>query len=106
MKKLNAMIIVGLTINTLVSIAFASTHRDSETMMLILAVPLALGFIGVFMVLADKLVWGYRFIIISSALFAPIGLIAIFGVIKLRKTNEDINFKEREKEIANQQAGE
>lgn len=103
MKKLNAMIIIGLVINTLLSILYAGGSRDGEVIMIILAVPLGVSYIGVLMVLADKLVWGYRFIMIGSALFAPIGLIAIFGVIKLRKTNEGINFNKRETEIAEQQ---
>jgi len=100
-NNLNGIIIGGLAINTIFSLLFISSqeHEFVNIITILLTIPLLISYIGVYMVSSKQLKWGYRLIIIGSALFAPIGLIAILGVNKAKKAQELSYFEKRKKEL-------
>jgi len=98
-SRLNMGIIIGLSINVIMTIMFASENAKMGLFLLVLIVPILLSLYGIIMVLNEKLKWGYRLIIIGSAFFVPIGLIAILGVKKAQKDNEDSEFEQRREEL-------
>jgi len=98
--RLNMGIIIGIGINILVTMMFASENANMGLFLLILIVPLFLSLYGIIMVLNEKLKWGYRLIIIGSAFFVPIGLIAILGVKTAQKKNDDSDFEKRKEELS------
>ena len=98
-SRLNMGIIIGISINVLLTMMFASENANMGLFLLIMIVPLLVSIYGIIMVLNEKLKWGYRLIIIGSACFAPIGLIAILGVKAAQKKNDDSDFEKRREEL-------
>ena len=99
--KLNTLIVTGIILNTIFSLFFISSQETEfiKFTLITLSIPLLTSYIGIYMVLNDNLKWGYRLILIGSALFVPIGIIAILGVNKIKKSQEDSTFEERKREL-------
>ena len=101
-SRLNGMIIGGVIINAIISI-FSLNNPDFREMeglvLIIMFIPLIISIIGILMVLNNKLIWGYRLIIAGTVFFAPIGLIALFGVIKAKKADDYLDFDKRRMEL-------
>ena len=100
-SRLNMGIIIGISINVLITIMFASENARVMCLFLfIMIIPIFISLYGIIMVLNEKLKWGYRLIIIGSAFFVPIGLIAILGVKTAQKKNDDSDFEKRKEELS------
>ena len=98
-SRLNMGIIIGISINVLLTMMFASENAKMGLFLLIMIIPILISLYGIIMVLNEKLKWGYRLIIIGSAFFVPIGLIAILGVKSAQKENDDLDFEKRREEL-------